>query len=107
MATSDTPTADPLASTFPIPLSRAESHSWEYGQRCVSREGSYRETWTDEVGRQSLTVFDVTDHTLVLRCQTPVGRQSYYGMATRDYSAAREALVADEGWTVQTTPDGQ
>ncbi|MBX0296361.1 hypothetical protein [Haloarcula nitratireducens] len=107
MATSDTSTADSPASTFPISLSRAESHSWEYGHRCVDREGTHRETWTDESDRQSLTVFDVTDHTVVLRYRTPVGRQSFYGMAARDYSAARETLVADEDWTVQTSPDGQ
>ena len=60
----------------PVDLRRAESQSWEYGHRCVRREGQHRETWAEETGRQSIAVYDVTDHTVVLRVETPVGRQS-------------------------------
>jgi len=98
MATSNT-SSDVLGVGLPAALDRAESHSWEYGHTCVEREGQPRETWTDETGRQSLTVFDVTDHTVVLRVRTPVGRESFYGMADRDYEAARESFT-DDGWTL-------
>ena len=97
MATSNT-SSDVPGVGLPAALHRAESHSWEYGHNCVAREGRPRETWTEETGRQSLTVFDVTEHTVVLRLRTPVGRESFYGMADRDYEAVRESLVAD-GWT--------
>jgi len=102
MATTDTPSAPVVE--CPDLLERAESHSWEYGHRCVDREGEHRETWVD--GRQSVAVFDVTDHTVVCRISSPVGRESFYGMARRDYEAARDAL-AEDGWTVRTTPKGE
>jgi len=104
MATTDTPSAS--VADCPDLLGRAQSHSWEYGRRCVDREGDHRETWTDETGRQSLAVFDVTDHTVVLRVTSPVGRESFYGMAERDYEAARAAL-ADEGWAVRTAAQNE
>ncbi|WP_262180085.1 hypothetical protein [Haloarcula laminariae] len=104
MATSDKSPSGVLGVDLPAALNRAESHSWEYGHTCVTREGRPRETWTDGTGRQSVTAFDVTDHTVVLRVRTPVGRESFYGMADRDYEAAREAF-ADDGWTL-TRPSG-
>ena len=99
MATSNTSPSGVLGADLPAALDRAESHSWAYGHACVDREGEHRETWTDETGRQSLAVFEVTDHTVVLRVRTPVGRESFYGMADRDYVAARESF-ADDGWTL-------
>ena len=99
MATSNTSSSTVLGVGLPAALDRAESHSWQYGHTCVAREGEPRETWTDETGRQSLTVFDVTEHTVVLRVRTPVGRESFYGMADRDYEAVRESFV-DSGWTL-------
>ena len=99
MATSDTSPSGVLGADLPAALGRAESHSWEYGHACVTREGQPRETWRDEAGRQSVTVFDVTDHTVVLRVRTPVGRESFYGMADRDYETARESF-ADGAWTL-------
>jgi hypothetical protein len=101
MATPDTSTVPNYGS--PGLLDRAESHSWEYGHRCVEEEGDHRETWTEETGRQSVAVFDVTSSTVVIRIQTPVGRQSFYGMAECDYEAARELLAAD-GWTARDAP---
>ena len=98
MATADSSTVCQRVDTVPVDLSQAESHSWEYGKRCVRREGQHRETWSS--GRQSIAVFDVTDHTVVLRVETPVGRQSFYGMADRDYRRARERLVDASAWTV-------
>ena len=99
MATSNTSQSDVPGVDLPAALDRAESHSWEYGHTCVAQEGQPRETWTDETGRQSLTVFDVTEHTVVLRVRTPVGRESFYGMAKRDYETVRESFVGD-GWTL-------
>ncbi len=104
MATSNT-SSDVLGVELPAALDRAESHSWEYGHTCVAQEGEPCETWADETGRQSLTVFDVTDHTVVLRVRTPVGRESFYGMAKRDYEAVRDSL-ADDGWTLTQRPTG-
>jgi len=106
MATSNTSQSGGVGAALPAALDRAESHSWEYGHTCVSREGQHRETWTDETGRQSLTVFDVTEHTVVLRVQTPVGRESFYGMAERDYEAACGSLV-DDGWTLTQPQTGR
>jgi len=106
MATSNTSQSGGLGVGLPAALDRAESHSWEYGHTCVALEGQPRETWTDETGRQSLTVFDVTEHTVVLRVRTPVGRESFYGMADQDYEAARESF-ADDGWTLAQSHAGR
>ena len=99
MATSNTSQSGGVGADLPTALDRAESHSWEYGHACVTQEGQPRETWTDETGRESLTVFDVTEHTVLLRVRTPVGRESFYGMADRDYEAVRDSLT-DDGWTL-------
>ena len=99
MATSDSSAPCRQDGRFPVDLRRAESHSWEYGHRCVRREGRHRETWADENGRQSIAVYDVTDHTVVLRVETPAGRQSFYGMADSDYRRARDCLRAADAWT--------
>ncbi len=104
MATSDTSTSGVVGADLPAALDRAESHSWEYGHTCVRREGKPRETWTGEADRQSVTVFDVTDHTVMLRVRTPVGRESFYGMADCDYEAARESFAAG-GWTLTRGSD--
>jgi len=65
----------------------------------VRREGQHRETWADETGTQSIAVYDVTDHTVVLRVETPAGRQSFYGMADSDYERARDCLRSAGAWT--------
>ena len=45
-----------------------------------------------------LAVFDVADHTAVVRVRTPVGRELFYGAVEADLAALREGLAAAPDW---------
>ncbi|MEF8975845.1 MAG: hypothetical protein V5A21_06430 [Halapricum sp.] len=40
----------------------------------------------------------MTDHTVVLRLRTPVGRQQFYGTAQADLESVRPQLDAAASW---------
>ena len=62
---------------------------------------SVRSRWTHEETAWSLSVFDVTSETAVLRLETPVGRQRFFGTTQRDLATVYPALEAAPDWTRQ------
>lgn len=73
--------------------------SWELGSRVVDDEASTRIGRWDRVGSSwSVSAFQVTDETVVVRVRTPIGRQRFYGAALMDIRASIPALDDAPSW---------
>jgi len=81
----------------PSPLSRL---SWELGSRIVDDDESIRlGRWEHVESSRSLTFFQVTGETVVIRIETPIGRERFYGAALMDLSDVRPALDDTPSWS--------
>ncbi len=86
-----------MGDRVPFGLDAAESLSWALGSEVVAAKPECaRLERTD--GSGSLAAFRATEHTVVVRVRTAVGREKFYGLAAADF---RDAL-ADAGarWRV-------
>jgi hypothetical protein len=89
-----------MSERVPFGLDAAQSLSWDLGSEIVAAKPECaRVERTD--GSGSVTAFEATDHTVVVRVRTAVGRETFYGLAAADF---REALT-DLGarWRVAET----
>lgn len=72
--------------------------SWELGSRVVDDDGTLHSEW-EQTGRPwLLSVFRVTDNTVILRIRTPVGRERFYGAAQLDLETALPRLESTPHW---------
>ncbi|SEQ32829.1 hypothetical protein [Natrinema salaciae] len=68
-----------------VDTGRVESLSWSLGNRItVEADANQRFRFVHRRSARSVTAFDVTDETCVLRLRTPVGREKFYGVAKAD-----------------------
>jgi hypothetical protein len=89
----------------PIDAARLESLSWELGNRVTSDEHATRRlTLRQPTAGWACTVFDVTDHTCVLRFRTPVGREKFFGVALADLLPELRDR-AGGGWEIELFDD--
>lgn len=88
-----------LAEVLPIDRAAIESLSWELGTR-VTGDGATRlfEAGNPSTG-STLTVFEATDFTCIVRFRTPVGREKFFGVAASDLRPMLEALLDRGDWT--------
>ncbi|ARS91827.1 hypothetical protein [Natrarchaeobaculum aegyptiacum] len=102
MATHGTHGTQPGASlptALPVELPALTRLSWELGSRIVSDEETiHLEEWERTGSTWALSIFRVTDNTVVLRVRTPVGRQRFYGAAQLDLEEALPRLEAAPDW---------
>lgn len=69
------------------------------GERVVEAdESTCRGEFEYVGGCWSLSVFDVTDYTVVLRVRTPVGFHRFHGAIRADFEAIESKLDAADGW---------
>lgn len=88
-----------LPGAVPVSLDRTTRLSWELGDRVTSgADATLAGEWRCHTAPWAVAVFDVTDHTAVLRVRTPVGRELFYGAADADLTTARDALSAAPDW---------
>ncbi|MCU4719401.1 hypothetical protein [Halapricum hydrolyticum] len=88
-----------LPSVVPFDLSPLTRLSSPLGERVVADDESFRRSeWVYADGSWSLSVFDVTDYTVVLRVRTPVGCQRFYGAIQADIESVEPQLEAADGW---------
>lgn len=102
-AQQEDPTPSSLPDVVPFDLQHLTRQSWKLGSRVVEdadRVGEWRHTG----GGWTLTAFDATDETLVLRLRTPVGRGRFYGAIRAEFREAIPALTASTEW--ETVVDG-
>ncbi|WP_229121584.1 hypothetical protein [Halapricum desulfuricans] len=98
----DTTAGAELPAVVPFDLSPLTRLSCQLGERIVSEDESIRRgEWTYVDGTWSLSVFEVTDYTVVLRVRTPVGRQRFYGAIQTDIESVEPQLEAADGWQRQ------
>lgn len=88
-----------LPTVVPFEIPQLNRLSWEVGSRTVDGEAAtLRSRWSDTESHWRLTVFAVTDGTVVLRIRTPVGRGRFYGAAKSALANALPALDASDRW---------
>ncbi|MGQ3414091.1 hypothetical protein [Natrinema versiforme] len=76
---------DLIASLFDIELEYVESLSWPLGDRVTTgAEANQLFRFAHQRSTRTVTAFEVTDYTCVLRLRTPVGREKFYGIANAD-----------------------
>ncbi|MFB6072281.1 MAG: hypothetical protein ABEJ88_04860 [Halobacterium sp.] len=86
-----------LAERVPLPVDDAQSVSWRLGTELAAEKPECAHLERAD-GAGSLTVYEATDHTVLARFRTPVGRETFFGLATLDLEDALDRLPAD--WRV-------
>lgn len=86
-----------LPDVLPFDLEHLSRQSWELGSRVVDDAERVGE-WHHVGDRWSLTAFDATTETLLLRLRSPVGRSRFYGAMRTEFREACPALAAASEW---------
>ncbi len=74
-----------IAQLFDIDADRVESLSWPLGNRItVEADATRRFELAHRRSMRTVTAFEATDYTSVLRLRTPIGREKFYGVANAD-----------------------
>ena len=81
-----------------LSLETANELSWMLGERIVD-DGQTTRTAEWRNARQSLTLFEATSETALLRYESPVGRTHYVGTTRAEAERARADLDASSQWT--------
>jgi len=88
-----------LPAVVPFALPYVSRLSWELGSRVVADDESRLCGEWEHAGRSwTLSVFRVTSETCLVRLQTPVGRERFYGTAQSDLLPALPALDDAPSW---------
>lgn len=87
-----------LARQVPFPLTDAECLSWDLGAELAERKPECARLEHVDSGRD-LAVYAATDHTVIARFRTAVGREKFFGLALTDFRAALESLPP--AWRVE------
>ena len=81
-----------IANLFDVDIERIESLSWSLGNRITTDgEPDQRFRFDHKRSTRTVTAFEITDYTCVLRLRTPVGREKFYGIARADLEPERIA----------------
>ena len=90
-------TPSSLPDVIPFDLSHVTRQSWQLGSRVVDDATRLGE-WHHAGGGWTLTAFEATDQTLLLRLRTPVGRSRFYGAIGTEFREAIPSLAASPAW---------
>ncbi|KOX94123.1 hypothetical protein [Haloarcula rubripromontorii] len=88
-----------LPDVVPFTLSHLTRQSWELGTRSIQDEQTIAlGDWSYQAGQWSLSLFEVTSETAIIRIETPVGRKRYYGAIQSELRTAMQELEASPAW---------
>ncbi|WP_436925971.1 hypothetical protein [Halosimplex amylolyticum] len=88
-----------LPDAVPVTLERTTRLSWELGERVTrGANAALSGRWECVTAPWELAVFDVADHTALVRVRTPVGRELFYETAASALDAARAGLADAPDW---------
>jgi len=93
-----------LADILPIDRAAIESLSWALGTRVTGAGATRLFEAGNPSTRSTLSVFEATEYTCVVRFRTPVGREKFFGVAASDLRPMLEELLEHEDWQSR---DGQ
>ena len=93
----DDPAPASLPDAVPLDLRNLTRQSWELGSRIVDDATRIGE-WEHADSKWSVTAFEATDETLLLRLRTPVGRSRFYGAIRSEFREALPSLSAPREW---------
>ncbi|NHX36435.1 MULTISPECIES: hypothetical protein [Halolamina] len=93
----DDPSPSSLPDAVPLDLRNLTRQSWKLGSRIADGARSLGE-WRQTGGGWSLTAFEATEETLVLRLRSPVGRSRFYGAIRTEFREALPALSSSTAW---------
>lgn len=92
-----------LPHVVPFDIPQVTRLSWELGARVVGDDSAVRlGTWERTTGSWTLALFRVTSETVVVRLETPTGRERFYGAAETDIESVRPALLSAPEWNRRT-----
>ncbi|AGN02601.1 hypothetical protein L593_13310 [Salinarchaeum sp. Harcht-Bsk1] len=88
-----------LPAVVPFSLPHLTRTSYELGTRSIEdEEATLLERWRHRSDRWALSVFAVTNETVLLRVRTPVGRARFYGAIRSELDSAFRSLAASSDW---------
>jgi hypothetical protein len=90
-------TAARLPGVVPFDVPQVTRLSWELGTSIVS-DAVELGTWERGDGRWTLSTFRATSETVLIRVQTPTGRERFYGAAEMDLQSVRPRLTNHSRW---------
>lgn len=95
----DTTAAVSLPDAVPLELPHLSRLRWDLGSRVVEDDDvTVHSEWERTGGSWALSIFRVTEQTVVVRVQTPVGRERFYGAVEQDIDASLSALESATRW---------
>lgn len=87
-----------LPDAVPVSLARASRLSWELGERVTRGGAEQRGQWECVTAPWDLAVYDVGDHSAVVRVRTPAGRKLFYEAPADAFEEAAAALSEAPDW---------
>ncbi|WP_136688422.1 hypothetical protein [Halorhabdus amylolytica] len=90
-----------LTDVLPIDRAAIESLSWGLGSRVTGGDAPPQLDVHNQGANASLSVFEATDYTYIVRFRTPVGREKFFGVAGADLRPMLEELLDGGEWTVR------
>jgi hypothetical protein len=84
---------------LPFDLVRPDRLRWEWGSRVIDdEETTLQGVWRHDGSSWDLSVFRVTEGTVVVRVRTPAGRERFYGTLRSEARSALSKLEAAASW---------
>ncbi|MCQ4333227.1 hypothetical protein KM295_06980 [Natronomonas sp. F2-12] len=88
-----------LPEVVPFEIPHLSRLSWELGSRVIEgTESVHAGEWRHARGRWRLSVFEVTDNTVLIRVRTSVGRERFYDAMQSELESALPAIEASASW---------
>ena len=88
-----------LPDVVPFDLAHLTRQSWELGVCSIqNRQATRLGIWSHQNDHWRLSIFEVTSETAIIRIQTPVGRERFYGAIQSELRSAIQKLESDPSW---------
>lgn len=88
-----------LPDAVPVSLERTARLSWELGEGAIQTgDARLRGCWECVTAPWDLAVYDVGDHSALVRVRTPVGRELFYETSTTGLERALPMLAEAPEW---------
>lgn len=87
-----------LPGIVPLDVPHLSRLSWELGSRVVTDEEEPINRWKHASNRWTLSLFEVTSNTVVIRVRTSVGRERFYGAIQSEIESALPEIETSPSW---------